>query len=242
MPSIKQDKNSKGAAVDVSAAADEVRESQWLGKALRRQQVQSKLEEISNKRKAESAQKGKAGDLVDSEACPPPALSSSSPYCFQVSKGGSLTPTRLFQDEEIESDHEPEKMNKFSFDADDNIIDGIASGVCIIEWAHCSSSSRMRNAQQCAVYLRIGLGVDFTAQRRIYSRRRVALVNAGWKFRGMGGAVHKSDPRGILTSMESKIQKRRGAMGMDSAAADRDEDETGEDDQVELEPCAQVCA
>jgi hypothetical protein len=37
------------------------------------------------------------------------------------------------QDEDVESDHEVEKMGKFVFDADDSTIDEIASGPTGVE-------------------------------------------------------------------------------------------------------------
>ena len=44
--------NSKGKGTVASTKSDEeVRESQWLGKALRRQQTQSKLQELAEQRK-----------------------------------------------------------------------------------------------------------------------------------------------------------------------------------------------
>ena len=45
---------------------DEVRESQWLGKALRRQQTQNKLQELAEKRKGAE----KISKAADSEVVP----------------------------------------------------------------------------------------------------------------------------------------------------------------------------
>jgi hypothetical protein len=57
-------------------------------------------------------------------------------------------------------------------------------------------------------------------------------VVSGWKFKGMGGAAHRPDPRGILTGMDAKIRKRIKGAKADESEGDgsEEEEESGDDD------------